>query len=72
MGLWEIGCEDERLMNFAQNRFLWRALVLALLILQVLLAERFSYRYLYFQILNLHLYGSEEWKELNTVKKAWI
>jgi hypothetical protein len=39
MDLREMGCEDGRWMELAQDRVQWRALVLAVLNLRVLLAE---------------------------------
>jgi hypothetical protein len=39
LGFREIGCEDGRWMELAQNRVQWRALVLAVLNLRVLLPE---------------------------------
>jgi len=39
MDLWEIGCEDGRWMELAQDRVQWQALVLAVLKLLVLLPE---------------------------------
>jgi hypothetical protein len=39
ISLWETGCEDGRWMELAQDRVQWRALVLAVLNLRVLLPE---------------------------------
>jgi hypothetical protein len=40
MDVREIGCEDGRWMELAQDRVQWRALVLAVLNLRVLLPEK--------------------------------
>jgi hypothetical protein len=47
MDLTETGCEDGRWMELAEDRVQWRALVLAVLNLRVLLPEREIIREMY-------------------------